>query len=101
MWIMTKVKTRKTTPKMGAFLDDEEKAIFDAIEADDYVPVSLLTPEMRMEYQAIARATMNEGRVKISLRLAESDLERLKAKAMREGMPYQTLIGSILHKAIS
>ena len=49
----------------------------------------------------MARSTMNEGRVKISLRLPESDLERLKAKALREGMPYQTLIGSILHKAVS
>jgi CopG antitoxin of type II toxin-antitoxin system len=98
---MTKAKLRKATPKIGAFLDDEEKAIYEAIESDDYVPVSLLTPELRAEYQMIARATMNEGRVKISLRLPESDLERLKAKAMREGMPYQTLIGSILHKAVS
>jgi predicted DNA binding CopG/RHH family protein len=39
--------------------------------------------------------------VKISLRLPESDLERLKAKALREGLPYQSLIGSILHKAVS
>jgi predicted DNA binding CopG/RHH family protein len=44
---------------------------------------------------------MNDGRVKISLRIAESDLLRLKAKAMREGMPYETLIGSILHKAVT
>jgi len=97
---MNKTKPRKTTPKIGAFLDDEEKAIHEAIEADDYVPLSILTPEKRAEYQAIARAAMNEGRVKISLRLTETDLARLKAKAMREGMPYQTLIGSILHKAV-
>ncbi len=99
--MMPKAKTGKITPQIGAFLDEEEKAISEAIEADDYVPASILTPQMRAEYQAIARAAMNEGRVKISLRLPESDLERLKAKAMREGMPYQTLIGSILHKAVS
>jgi len=98
--IMTKTKQRKPRPKIGAFLDAEEKAIYEAIEADDYVPVSILTPQKRAEYQAIARAAMNETRVKISLRLPEVDLERLKAKAMREGMPYQTLIGSILHKAV-
>jgi predicted DNA binding CopG/RHH family protein len=56
---------------------------------------------MRAEYRAIAKANMNEGRVKISLRLPESDLERLKAKDLREGLPYQSLIGSILHKAVS
>ena len=52
-------------------------------------------------YRKIAKATMNEARVKILLRLTESDLLRLKAKALREGLPYQTLIGSILHKAVS
>jgi predicted DNA binding CopG/RHH family protein len=98
---MIKKRPAKTVPKIGAFLDDEEKAIYEAIESPDYVPQSILTPKMRAEYRAIAKANMNEGRVKISLRLPESDLERLKAKALREGLPYQSLIGSILHKAIS
>jgi predicted DNA binding CopG/RHH family protein len=95
-----KIKMAKT-PEFGAFLDDEEREIYEAIERDDYAPASLLTPEKRAEYREIARATMNEPRVKISLRLLQSDLASLKAKALREGMPYQTLIGSILHKAVS
>lgn len=94
-------KTRPKTPAVKVFLDDEERAIFKAVERDDYVPENTLTPETRAEYEAIARSTMNESRIKISLRLPASDLERLKAKALREGMPYQTLIGSILHKAVS
>jgi predicted DNA binding CopG/RHH family protein len=49
----------------------------------------------------MARAAMNPIREKITLRISRQDLTRLKAKAMREGMPYQTLIGSILHKAVS
>jgi predicted DNA binding CopG/RHH family protein len=98
---MTKKRPAKPVPKIGAFLDDEEKAISEAIESADYVPRSILTPKMRVEYRAIAKANMNERRVKISLRLPESDLERLKAKALREGLPYQSLIGSILHKAVS
>ena len=98
---MTKNRPVKPVPKMGAFLDEEEKAIYGAIERADYQASSILTPNMRAEYQAIARAKMNEGRVKISLRLPESDLLRLKAKALREGLPYQSLIGSILHKAVS
>jgi predicted DNA binding CopG/RHH family protein len=97
---MTKRPTQ-LVPKIGVFLDDEEKALYEAIESPDYVPSSILTPKMRAEYRAIAKAHMNEGRVKISLRLPESDLERLKAKALREGLPYQSLIGSILHKAVS
>ena len=97
---MTK-RSAKPVPKIGVFLDDEEKALYEAIESPDYVPRNILTPKKRAEYRAIAKAHMNEGRVKISLRLPESDLERLKAKALREGLPYQSLIGSILHKAVS
>jgi predicted DNA binding CopG/RHH family protein len=82
---------------MSDALDDEERAIHEQIERDDYVPRSLLTPQLRTQYQLSARA----ARVKISLRIPESDLARLKAKALREGMPYHTLIGSILHKAVS
>jgi predicted DNA binding CopG/RHH family protein len=88
-------------PEIGAYLDDEEKQIIEAVEADDAVFVSLLTPKRKKEIEAIARAAMNPVREKITLRIAKQDLMRLKAKAMSEGMPYQTLIGSILHKAVS
>ncbi|MDC7234720.1 MAG: CopG family antitoxin [Spirochaetales bacterium] len=37
----------------------------------------------------------------ISLRISEQDLGMLKEKAAREGMPYQTLINSVLHKYIT
>lgn len=89
------------TPIVGPYLDDDEKAMIEAIERDDYNPVSLLTPKLLKEHQAAARATLNEERIKISLRLRSSDLRRLKERASKEGMPYQTLIGSILHKAVS
>ncbi len=91
----------KKEPAIGHFVDDEEKEIVEAVESADFHPVSVLTPDLRAQYEAAAHATMNERRVKISLRLPESDLLRLKARALREGMPYQTLINSILHKAVS
>jgi predicted DNA binding CopG/RHH family protein len=81
----------KKIPTIGKFLDDEEEELYKLIESDDYVlGPNLLTLER-----------LKEVHTKISLRLPKSDLARLKAKAMREGMPYQTLIGSILHKAVS
>jgi predicted DNA binding CopG/RHH family protein len=88
-------------PKVGTYIDDEEKQIIQALEADDAVFVSHLTPKRKKEIEALARAAMNPVREKITLRIAQQDLMRLKAKAMSEGMPYQTLIGSILHKAVS
>jgi len=88
-------------PKTGKFMDDEERELVEALEADDAQFVSHLTPERRTELQKIARAAMNDEREKITLRISRKDLTRLKSKAMQEGMPYQSLINSILHKAVS
>ena len=89
-------------PTIGKFLDDEERELYEAIEADDYAPgKNQLTPELGAKLQATAHATINAERTKITLRIAKLDLSKLKAKAMQEGMPYQTLINSILHKAVS
>ncbi len=89
-------------PTVGKYLDEEEKLLIEAIESDDYkVGKSSLTPQRLKDIRAAAKATINEARVKVSLRIPESDLQRLKARALRDGLPYQTLINSILHKAVS
>ncbi len=89
-------------PKVTTYLDDDEKQLIKAIEEDGYqVGVSSLNDERLKEIQASARAKMNEDRAPISLRIPKTDLSRLKTKAMKEGVPYQTLINSILHKAVN
>jgi predicted DNA binding CopG/RHH family protein len=93
---------KKKIPTIGKFLDEEEKNLYGLIESNDYkAGKNFLTPERLKQFQDAARSTINEERTKISLRLPKTDLQRLKAKALREGMPYQTLINSILHKAVS
>ncbi len=37
----------------------------------------------------------------INLRILESDLVKIKARALHEGIPYQSLIGSVLHKYVN
>ncbi len=75
-------------------LDEYEQRIED--EAELTVPV---TGEKKARIEAIlARARKNRA---ISLRIAEFDLARLKKRAEEEGMPYQTLINTILHKYVS
>ena len=54
--------------------------------------------QRKQELQLAARNTLNKTR-NINIRLSERDLYRLKAKAIEEGIPYQTLASSILHKA--
>jgi predicted DNA binding CopG/RHH family protein len=91
-----------TEPTIGNYIDDEERELVEAIEAGEYDGAkSLITPERRAEIQGMARNTLNEQRQKISLRVPQTDLARLKAKAMREGVPYQTIINSLIHKHVS
>ena len=77
-------------------LDEQERDIRDAIEKDELVPVPDEDASKEILIRA-ARATIAKNR-HISIRLSEKDLMRLRAKALELGMPYQTLIGSILHQ---
>ena len=89
-------------PTIGSYIDDEERELIEAIEAGEYdAGESLLTPELRAQMQEAARNTLNETSEKISIRIAQSDLARVKAKAYREGIPYQTMIKSIIHQAVN
>ena len=75
-------------------LTNEEQQI--EREADQLRPVSV---QRREEIESIIRkARKNHA---ISLRLSEFDLELLKKKAESEGLPYQTLINSVLHKYVT
>jgi len=80
-------------------LDKEEKDILAAIDRDEFVSVPLNKREMSNLRQA-ARNTLAKNKT-ISIRISERDLLRLKAKAAEEGMPYQTLISSSLHKLVT
>lgn len=77
-------------------LDKQERDVRDAIKRGDLVPV----PDEAAEKQKLvraARATLAKN-MHISIRLSEKDLTRLRARASELGIPYQTLIGSILHQ---
>ena len=91
----------KAKPEAGSFTDSEERSLIESLESNDAVFKSHLTPARKKQIEAMARATMNDEREKITLRISRNDLSRIKSKAMQEGMPYQTLINSILHKAVS
>lgn len=53
-----------------------------------------------VQYSRIAKATLAKNKT-ISIRISEIDLLKLKGKAAQEGMPYQTLISSSLHRLVS
>jgi predicted DNA binding CopG/RHH family protein len=76
-------------------LDEYESEILEAYESG-----KLVSSEAGVEFQAIARNTIKKNQ-KINIRIADNDLAALKRRAAREGIPYQTLIRSVLHKYAS
>lgn len=91
-----------TEPKISRFLDKEEQALSEAIESSSFDPKLEAMDAKRADFlRGAAKATMNEERTRISIRVPNTDLSRLKAQAMREGVPYQTFINSVLHKAVN
>lgn len=79
-------------------LDAYEREIHEAYEAGKIKPVVDKAELQRL--RAAARATAIKDR-RINIRLSSGDLQDIQAKALEEGMPYQTLIASVLHKYIA
>lgn len=92
----------KHDPFKNLKLDDYEQEVEDAIGRSELkiVPISA---KRRKELAASARYTLEllKKNKNINIRLQEMTLNKLKAKAAQEGLPYQTLIGSILHKYVN
>ncbi|TSC78392.1 MAG: hypothetical protein G01um101433_268 [Parcubacteria group bacterium Gr01-1014_33] len=80
-------------------LDTTEKKILKDFERDHLTSVKHKKEEVR-RYENAAKATLNRIR-NINLRLSERDLQKMKAKAAEKGIPYQTLVTSILHEYTS
>lgn len=81
---------------MTVKLSAEEKAIIDYVESGRAQSVDNVENEKK-RYAQIAIAQMNKKKA-ISIRLLESDLERIKAKSLSQGLPYQTLISALVHQ---
>ena len=80
-------------------LDKEERELLKSIERDEWKSISNLQEEIERS-KKIARATIVKDQ-RMNIRISTKDLEALKIRAIEEGMPYQTLVSSILHKYLS
>ncbi|MCH8893740.1 MAG: antitoxin [Chloroflexi bacterium] len=77
-------------------LDKEEKELLDSYERGEWKSVADARSEME-RYREYARATSKKD-MRVNIRLSKKDLEAIQKRALEEGIPYQTLMGSILHK---
>lgn len=77
-------------------LNKEELELYAALENDEFESIDNLQEEIDA-IQSAAKAHFNKDK-RINIRISSPDLEMIQKIAMEEGLPYQTLITSILHK---
>lgn len=77
----------------------EEKAILKAFESGKLRSVSKLSAEKK-RFQNIAKAHGIKNR-RVSLRMTEWDFTKIQEEALKEGLPYQSLLSSIIHKYLT
>ena len=80
-------------------LTNEEKKIKNSVEKGEWKSIKNLKSQKK-KYQEYAKATFKKDK-RINIRISEKDLIELQKLAVEEGLPYQTLTASILHKYVS
>ena len=79
-------------------LNDEERGLMESVERGEWLPVKKRNKEMASA-RLRARASFRKDQ-RMNIRIAGRDLVALKARALAEGVPYQTLVSGIIHKYI-
>ena len=82
-----------------AKLEKKEQEILESYDKEEWISVENLESE-KSRYQKTSLYTMQKNK-RIHIRISEKDLNGIKLKALEEGIPYQTLISSVLHKYVS
>ena len=80
-------------------LDKEEHDILDSFERGEWRSVKNLQQEIK-KHQEYARQTLKKDQ-RINIRISSKDLDELRSMAIEDGVPYQTLISSVLHRYIT
>ena len=84
---------------MNSDLNSEERDILERFESDEIRPAPDAEREIDLARQA-ARNTFNKTR-RVNLRMTERDFNLAHSRAREEGLPYQTLLSSVIHKYLS
>jgi predicted DNA binding CopG/RHH family protein len=79
-------------------LDQEEKEILEAFERGELKSIPNKEAELK-HHREYAAATFRKDK-RINIRISERDFKALQKRALMEGIPYQTLVSSILHKYV-
>jgi predicted DNA binding CopG/RHH family protein len=79
------------------YIDAEEKLLIEQLDNREWQSA---TTETRQRFIKAAQNTLLKDK-RMNIRISSHDYEGLRLKAAEEGMPYQTLVASVLHKYVS
>ena len=79
--------------------DDEENELLQSLETEEWESVDNLKNKI-IQHQEVAKNTLRKDK-RINIRLSSNDLESLKTNAVEMGLPYQTLVSSVLHQYVT
>jgi predicted DNA binding CopG/RHH family protein/uncharacterized DUF497 family protein len=104
VFLKTIIPSRKATKQYWARsltmkLDADEKELVESVERGEWKSAKGGKRE-RARHSRYAKATFRKDR-RLNIRLSSKDLEAIQKRALAEGLPYQTLISSLLHKYAS
>jgi len=80
-------------------LEPDEEEILEGVERGDWRSAKGAKRDRR-RYATYAKATFRKDR-RLNIRISSKDLEAIQRRAVEEGLPYQTLVASLLHKYAS
>jgi predicted DNA binding CopG/RHH family protein len=80
-------------------LDKEEKDLLDSYERGEWKSVKNLKEEIE-KHRGYARQTLRKDK-RVNIKISSMVLDELQIRAVEDGMPYQTLISSILHRFVT
>ena len=83
------------------FLDDEERGMAEDIDEMDISDLRKPSASRQSELRRTARNTLRRRESKMNIRIDTDELERIKQRADQEGLRYQTLVKSVLHKYLT
>lgn len=90
------MKIKKLKKSFYEPLDDEERQLIKDIENDVFVSVPNKEEEIK-RYVSYAKNYLKKDK-RIALRVAKEDIEKIQKKAIKSGIPYQTLISSLIRQ---
>lgn len=81
--------------KKEKYLDKDEMELANSLETEEWV--SDLTVKEKKQFEKYALNSLKKQK-RINIRMTERDLKKIQAKAIEEGIPYQSLIAMLIHK---